>query len=127
YLSDDEYNSDDYLPNAAEIANDDNFFELDEDNNATGEQLRSAKTAQASTIITACKICFKSDRPEVLLLCDDCDDAYHLECLRPKLLSIPDGDWYCPLCEHKKLSNHLIEKLKELLINFNIVEQNRTE
>ncbi|CAF3321130.1 unnamed protein product [Rotaria socialis] len=127
YLSDDEYNSDDYLPNAAEIANDDNFFELDEDNNATGEQLRSAKTAQASTIVTACKICFKSDRPEVLLLCDDCDDAYHLECLRPKLLSVPDGDWYCPLCEHKKLSNHLIEKLKELLINFNIVEQNRTE
>jgi hypothetical protein len=45
-----------------------------------------------------------------------------LECLHPKLLSVPDGDWYCPLCEHKKLSNNLIEKLKELLINYNLLE-----
>jgi len=42
-----------------------------------------------------------------------------LECLRPILLSVPDGDWFCPLCEHKKLSNYLIEKLNELLINNN--------
>jgi len=50
-----------------------------------------------------------------------------LECLRPILLSVPDGDWYCPLCEHKKLSNNLIEKLKELLINFNLIETKRLE
>jgi hypothetical protein len=122
YLS--EYDSDDYLPDSSQI---DNFFELDEDNNPTGEELLPAKTAQASTIITACHVCSKSDRPEVLLLCDDCDDAYHLECLRPILLSVPDGDWFCPLCEHKKLSNYLIEKLKELLINFNLIETKRLE
>ncbi|CAF3188709.1 unnamed protein product [Rotaria sp. Silwood2] len=127
YLSDDEYDSDDYLPNPTAIEHDENFFELDEDNHTVGEELRTAKTAQASTIITICKICLKNDRPEVLLLCDDCDDAYHIECLRPILLSVPDGDWYCPLCEHKKLSNHLIEKLKELLINFNIIETKRLE
>lgn len=127
YLSDDEYNSDDYLPDPTGIDQDENFFELDEDNNPTGEQLRTAKTAQASTIITACKVCLKSDRPEVLLLCDDCDDAYHLECLRPKLLSVPDGDWFCPLCEHRKLSNNLIEKLKALLINYNKMEQKRID
>jgi hypothetical protein len=40
-----------------------------------------------------------------------------LECLHPQLLSVPEGDWYCPLCEHKQLSNNLIEKFKELLIN----------
>jgi uncharacterized Zn finger protein (UPF0148 family) len=64
----------------------------------------------------------KSDRPEVLLLCDNCNDAYHLECLRPQLLSVPDGDWYCPLCEHKQLANNLIEKFKELLINDHRIE-----
>jgi hypothetical protein len=127
YLSEDEYDSDDYLPNPTEIERDENFFEFDEDNNTNGEELRTAKTAQASTIITACRVCSKSDRPDVLLLCDDCDDAYHLECLRPQLLSVPDGDWYCPLCEHKKLSNNLIEKLKELLINFNLIETKRLE
>ncbi|UJR31201.1 hypothetical protein I4U23_018705 [Adineta vaga] len=125
YQSD--YDSDDYLPDASQIEHDENFFELDEDNNPTGEELRTAKTAQASTIITACRVCSKSDRPEVLLLCDDCDDAYHLACLRPKLLSVPDGDWFCPLCEHKKLSNCLIDKLKELLINFNQIETKRLE
>jgi uncharacterized Zn finger protein (UPF0148 family) len=127
YLSEDEYDSDDYLPNPSQIEHDENFFVLDEDNHVIGEELRTAKTAQASTIITACHVCSKSDRPEVLLLCDDCDDAYHLECLRPKLLSVPDGDWFCPLCEHKKLSNHLIEKLKELLINYNLLETKRLE
>ena len=127
YRSEDEYNSDDYLPNTSDIEYDDNFFALDDDINTTGEELRTAKTAQESTIIIACKICFQSDHPEVLLLCDDCDDAYHLECLSPALLSIPDGDWFCPLCEHIRLSNHLIEKLKELLLNFKYLENKRAE
>lgn len=133
YLSEDDYDSDDYIPDLSQIEQDENFFALDEDHpnnddddDETGE-LRSAKTAQASTIITACYRCGKSDRPEVLLLCDDCDDAYHINCLRPKLRSVPDGDWFCPLCEQKKLSNNLIEKLKELLINFTLMETKRNE
>jgi uncharacterized Zn finger protein (UPF0148 family) len=122
--SEDEYNSDDYLPNSSELDTiDANFFALDdEDNNTTNEQLRTAKTAQTSTIVTTCCVCFKSDRPEVLLLCDDCDDAYHLECLRPILLSVPDGDWFCPLCEHQKFSNNLIEKFQELSMNSKTTE-----
>ena len=35
-----------------------------------------------------------------LLLCDKCDAAFHTACLRPPLMIIPDGDWYCPPCEH---------------------------
>eukprot|EP00250_Pteridium_aquilinum_P034524 c7702_g1_i1 orf=637-4326(-) len=34
-----------------------------------------------------------------LVLCDDCPGAYHAECLG--LASIPEGDWFCPLCEGK--------------------------
>ena len=129
YLSDNDYESDDYLPDPSQLEQDENFFALDEDNHLNGdeEELRSAKTAHASTIITTCQKCTKSDRPEVLLLCDDCDDAYHIDCLRPTLLSVPDGDWFCPLCEQKKLSNNLIEKLKELLINFTLMENKRVE
>ena len=29
-----------------------------------------------------------------MLLCDGCDDAYHMFCLDPPLRSIPEGDWY---------------------------------
>ena len=35
-----------------------------------------------------------------LLLCDKCDDGYHTACLRPPLMIVPDGDWFCPPCEH---------------------------
>lgn len=48
----------------------------------------------------ACKKCNKSDHPEWLLLCDKCDAGWHCSCLRPALLSVPEGEWFCPPCEH---------------------------
>ena len=102
---------------------DNNSFELEqEEKDSNDEQIHKAKTSHTSNMTTSCSRCSKSDRPEVLLLCDDCDDAYHLDCLHPILLSIPYGNWFCPLCEHRKLSKCLIEKLKETSINFNTVE-----
>lgn len=121
YVSEDDYDSDDYLPDPV----DDHLFDLEEEVSPVGEELRTAKTAQASTVVTACRVCSKSDRPEVLLLCDDCDDAYHIECLRPALISVPDGDWFCPMCEHKKLSDQLISKLKDLLVHYRLMDQKR--
>ena len=121
--SDDEYDFDNYFSNQSQIDTDDNSFEPEEEEDS--EQIHLAKTAQLLTKETTCYVCSKSDRPDVLLLCDGCDDAYHLECLRPILLSVPNGDWFCPLCEHKKLTDCLIGKLKELLINFNISETKR--
>ncbi len=32
------------------------------------------------------------------LLCDGCDEAWHMACLRPPLTTIPEGDWKCPHC-----------------------------
>lgn len=34
-----------------------------------------------------------------MLLCDGCDDGFHMHCLDPALQSIPEGDWYCNECE----------------------------
>ncbi|KAH7964901.1 hypothetical protein HPB49_002399 [Dermacentor silvarum] len=48
----------------------------------------------------------------VILLCDVCDAGYHTSCLKPALMIIPDGDWYCPPCDHKKLCEKLMEELK---------------
>lgn len=48
----------------------------------------------------SCKKCNKSDQPEWILLCDTCNQGWHASCLRPALMAIPDGDWYCPLCRH---------------------------
>jgi len=41
------------------------------------------------------------DHPEWILMCDDCDAGWHASCLRPSLMVIPEGDWFCPDCSHR--------------------------
>ncbi|XP_014205108.1 E3 ubiquitin-protein ligase UHRF1-like [Copidosoma floridanum] len=48
----------------------------------------------------SCRVCAEKKDPHLTLLCDECDDAYHLSCLKPPLTEIPkDDDWYCPNCK----------------------------
>lgn len=61
----------------------------------------------------ACQKCGKKDHPEWILLCDGCDNGWHCSCLRPALLVIPEGDWFCPPCQHVKLVQNLQRRLKE--------------
>merc|ERR1712111_288689 len=55
-----------------------------------------------SIMNTKFKICRRKTDPDQLLLCDGCDNGYHMYCLKPKLKSIPSGDWYCPECKPKE-------------------------
>merc|ERR1719189_2834367 len=64
----------------------------------------------------ACKKCSTADHPEWILLCDKCDDGWHASCLRPPLMVIPEGTWYCPECSHKSLIERLEENLKEFQV-----------
>lgn len=61
-----------------------------------------------------CGRCGQKDHPEWILLCDKCDSGYHTACLNPPLMIVPDGNWYCPPCEHKMLCEKLSETLKSL-------------
>lgn len=45
-----------------------------------------------------CLNCGRGDAEDQMLLCDGCDDSYHIFCLVPPLLDIPKGDWRCPKC-----------------------------
>ncbi|XP_026824930.1 E3 ubiquitin-protein ligase UHRF1 isoform X2 [Ooceraea biroi] len=48
-----------------------------------------------------CKICAGKHDEHYLLLCDECNYAFHLSCLDPPLTAIPDEDyWYCPECKN---------------------------
>ncbi|XP_016303147.1 remodeling and spacing factor 1-like [Sinocyclocheilus anshuiensis] len=62
----------------------------------------------------ACKHCGLANHPELILLCDMCDSGYHTACLRPPLMIIPDGEWFCPPCQHKLLCERLEEQLQNL-------------
>ena len=50
---------------------------------------------------TKCQVCGKADEADKMLLCGDemgtkgCNLGWHIFCLRPKLASIPSGDWFC--------------------------------
>ncbi|CAK7313920.1 Lysine-specific demethylase 5D [Vulpes lagopus] len=60
-------------------------------------QLRTHSSAQFIDLYV-CRICSRGDEDDKLLLCDGCDDTYHIFCLIPPLPEIPRGVWRCPKC-----------------------------
>jgi len=40
----------------------------------------------------SCSICGEKREPDKQLMCDECDAAYHIYCLRPPLAEIPEVD-----------------------------------
>ncbi|XP_028790840.1 histone-lysine N-methyltransferase ATXR6-like [Neltuma alba] len=49
-----------------------------------------------------CEECGSGHSPAKLILCDKCDRGYHLFCLRPILVAVPNGSWFCHSCSKNK-------------------------
>lgn len=66
--------------------------------------LESCIKWEKSAVNAKCKICRKKGEDDKMLLCDDCNQAFHIFCLRPALPAIPKGDWKCVACapQHRK-------------------------
>ncbi|XP_044265783.1 bromodomain adjacent to zinc finger domain protein 1A isoform X2 [Tribolium madens] len=62
-----------------------------------------------SVLLTRCRICRRKNDSENMLLCDGCNLGHHLYCLKPKLKSIPPGDWFCDKCEKEKKVPEVVE------------------
>uniref|UniRef100_A0A8C1X5M3 Bromodomain adjacent to zinc finger domain, 2A n=1 Tax=Cyprinus carpio TaxID=7962 RepID=A0A8C1X5M3_CYPCA len=65
-------------------------------------QLEKAIAWERSVVRVTCQVCRKGDDDEYLLLCDGCDRGCHMFCLRPKVMQVPEGDWFCPTCVAKE-------------------------
>ncbi|XP_048070018.1 bromodomain adjacent to zinc finger domain protein 2B isoform X23 [Ursus arctos] len=76
------------------------------------QQLQKSIAWEKSIMKVYCQICRKGDNEELLLLCDGCDKGCHTYCHRPKITTIPDGDWFCPACIAKASGQTL--KVKKL-------------
>lgn len=55
-----------------------------------------------------CEVCGSSHDEACLLLCDNCDEAYHTFCLHPPLPDVPPGEWFCERCEVIPPSLHIV-------------------
>ncbi|KAM9347625.1 bromodomain adjacent to zinc finger domain protein 2B [Symphorus nematophorus] len=66
------------------------------------QQLQKSIAWERSIMKVHCQLCQKGDNEELLLLCDGCDKGCHTYCHKPKITTVPDGDWFCPTCVMKE-------------------------
>jgi hypothetical protein len=73
-----------------------------------------------------CEICkgnYEND-DDHLLICDKCNNGFHLECLTPKLVAVPKGAWFCPECSGKAAEEALANEGSQMIIEDNKEDQN---
>ncbi|KAF3790870.1 Histone-lysine N-methyltransferase [Nymphaea thermarum] len=54
-----------------------------------------------------CEECRSGECGGEMLLCDKCDRGFHIFCLRPIIVRVPTGPWFCPSCSSQKTSRVL--------------------
>ncbi|XP_070770351.1 bromodomain adjacent to zinc finger domain protein 2B [Enoplosus armatus] len=74
------------------------------------QQLRKSIAWERSIMKVHCQLCQKGDNEELLLLCDGCDKGCHTYCHKPRITTVPDGDWFCPTCVAKSSVRSVIQE-----------------
>ncbi|GLT97399.1 hypothetical protein SLE2022_149660 [Rubroshorea leprosula] len=59
-------------------------------------------TGSSSSYIRSCKICAHRESTENMLICDKCEDAFHVSCCNPQIKEIPEDEWFCGSCSRNK-------------------------
>ncbi|XP_055615742.1 bromodomain adjacent to zinc finger domain protein 1A [Toxorhynchites rutilus septentrionalis] len=75
----------------------------------------------------ACMICRRKGDPDMTLLCDECNRACHMYCLKPKLKQVPEGDWFCPKCRPEDYAKKKQTKKRKVFVEEEPVEEMEDE
>ncbi|CAF3669812.1 unnamed protein product [Rotaria sordida] len=71
-----------------------------------------------STIGIKCRICRKKNKDEYIIVCDQCCQGYHLECLRSYTINTIKNStndlWYCPACRPQSISRRRYNKQEQI-------------
>ena len=59
---------------------------------------RERMSESSSREATRCQLCQSLGQEASMLLCDCCDQGWHLACLPEPLSAVPAGDWFCSAC-----------------------------
>ncbi|KAK3026805.1 hypothetical protein RJ639_041463 [Escallonia herrerae] len=68
-------------------------------NHASADCMR---VSSDSSSLRPCKICDQSETTLNMLICDQCEDAFHVSCYKPSIKSVPLDEWFCLPCSRKK-------------------------
>ena len=55
-----------------------------------------------------CETCGSGIDEGQLLMCDGCNMGRHTYCARPQLMAVPEGDWFCEVCQLKERVKQLV-------------------
>lgn len=69
-----------------------------------------------ASISRSCKSCNLLENPLKMLICDLCEEAFHVSCCIPKVKKIPMDYWYCQPCVKKSPKAFLEESSKKSAI-----------
>ncbi|RLN52765.1 hypothetical protein BBJ28_00012011 [Nothophytophthora sp. Chile5] len=78
------------------------------------ELARQARLQPADCHNEHCEMCFTGGK---LLCCDGCTRAYHLSCVQPPILDVPEGDWFCSHCRDASPKTALATKSQHCEVN----------
>ena len=53
---------------------------------------------ESISISLPCEICSQDTDDTKMLVCDSCNQGFHMFCLRPRLFEVPTGSWFCGDC-----------------------------
>lgn len=65
-----------------------------------------------------CKTCGSSESVLKMLICDHCEDAFHVSCCNHRMKKVSNDEWYCNSClkkKHKILKETISKKLANTL------------
>lgn len=82
-------------------------------------------TTASCSCIRTCKVCKIQERSLEMLICDECDDAFHLSCCNPRVRKIPFDEWFCYFCLKKK--RIILNKITTDNMRYNSGEVSRSE
>ncbi|KNA22432.1 hypothetical protein SOVF_033790 [Spinacia oleracea] len=72
------------------------------ESNRSGLSEEDAPSCSGSSCSRTCNVCGVVGTAIDLLICDECEKAFHISCFNPCIKKIPDDDWYCQPCSKKK-------------------------